>query len=499
MEPFVGKAAALLGISTPLYLFHMLDTHLKRDLRERFASYVFGTSQQSVADRVMLFHAFLLNIIGRGFWRRALSLLIISVFSIVFIYSLQYLENGDEFNKYTYKYISSLFDFNAFSILVFISFVLVDVVSFFQTLTFSRLAAYCKNVIEVGFLAVSDLVVSFFLVIFILPALIFVSHKLAARSHEATIRVALQDSLQEQSLSIRTALLMAAPRAGESDFERASDESVEVKVGDLAERGWSYGTPLMFIAPAHADVSVEKVAAKELTSVGNTVIFEKGVYSPEETSKIISEIIRSADGVVEVKPIDSYRDAFSNAIYTFDVVGTAGASNLKFWNDYKYLLRDVNFFGDDLDSIFQFGSKIYSENEIMWIGNLGKGVETINDRMIYKCDDAPLQTVSREEFVVEAGRCEKGYAMSAWGAAGIASMLSYKFGNQTILPILPTALSSIFLTFIIYISIIAWVTLPYINDILRRYTDSGADLLVNNQFKIIYALFVMIALPIFLY
>lgn len=479
-----------------MILFHLLDTHLKRDLRERFASYVFGTPQQSVSDRVKLFHVFLLNIIGRGFWRRTLSLLVISIVSIVFVYSIQFLENESHFNNFTYKYISSLLDLNTFSIFVFISFVAVDIISFFQTITFSRLAAYCKNIIEVAFLAVSDLVVSFFLVIFILPALIFVSHKLATRSHESAIKFAIQDGIQEQSLTIRTALLMAAPRADQVEVQ--GEAAAKIKVDDLGEAGWSYSVPMMFIAPAHADIAVEKVANREIATTGNTIIFEKGTFSPEETSKILAEIITSADGVNEVKPIESYRDSFSNSIYTYSISGFSEPSNLNFLEDYRYLLRDVNFFGSDLNSIFKFHSKIYSENDIMWIGSLSKGVDTASDRIIYKCDDERIKTVLRDEFIASAGKCNRGYAMSVWGATGIASLLSYKFDHQTLVPVLPTALSSIFLTFLIYISILAWISLPYVNELIRKYTDGGADLLINNQFKIIYGLIIIVSLPIFL-
>ncbi len=445
----------------------------------------------------MLFHEFLLTIIGRRFWRRTLSLSIISIISIVFVYSIQYFENKEQFEIFTSGYISSVFSLNTFSILVFLSFVIVDIISFFQTITFSRLAAYCKNVIEVAFLAFSDIIVSFFLVIFILPALIFVSHKIATRQHETTIRFALKDGLQPQTLSVRSALLMAAPRAeGDvADTDEATD-GVPMKVSDLSEHGWSYSTPTIFIAPQRGEISIEKIAKGEVAQAGQSVIFEKGQYTAEETSSIIAQILSIPKGVRDVRPIESYRDSFSNSIYSFDINGFASSSNLQFSSHYRYLLRDVNFFGSDLYSLFRFNSKVYSENDIMWLGTLTKGADSATDSVIYKCDEEPVKTAHREDFIAIASKCSKGYAMSEWGASGVASLLSYKFDHPTMVPILPTALSSIFLTFIIYIAIFMWICLPYINELLKKYTDGGAQLLVDNQFKIIYGVIVIAALPL---
>ncbi|MGO6684205.1 hypothetical protein [Rhizobium leguminosarum] len=492
---FLGTALAYVGLASPLLIFALVDRYIRDDLKVTFASHVFGTPSQSISDRVSLFHNTILSrALGKGFRTRLTRLVAIGAVSIFFVYSLQYFYHREAFDENTWPFIAAAMALHPFALYVMAAFLTVDAISFFQTITFARLAAYCKNPIEVLFLAFADIVVSLFLVIIILPVLIFAAHKFAEGPRPATIRIALDDVGNPQTVSTRDILTMAAPilEDSEDDLQDGVDTLKQV-----IDDGWIYSAPRMYLAPATESVSLDRVANGKVRSVGGTIIFEKGRSSASQTGEALAELIRTDASIKEARLLESYRDPFGRSIYTFEISGQSSASKLSLFKDYRFLMRDVNFFGNDFNQALQLGSKVYRENEIMWLGMVGNAIDSVTGSVVYKCDNGTLKSVDRLKFLVEAADgCSNGVAMSATGVAGIAAMLSYKFEEETVIPILPTALSSIFLTVMIYFSIIVWICLPYIRVALERYAVGGATLLKDNFFTITFVVVVLLSLPL---
>jgi len=483
---------AILGLASPLVVFNLLDKHLKAELRHKLADTVFGTSQP-VSERVTRFHKVLSSALGVGLLKRTLRLLMIGVISVLFIYSLQYFLKQDEFQSASIPFLKSIVHLNPFPILTMMSFVAVDAFSFYQTVTFSRLATYCKNPLEVVFIASSDILSSFFIVIIILPFLIIIAHRITSSDKEANIQIALDEITQVQSMSIRDAIKAGAPqlRGAEEDFDE-NQKNME----DVNTRGWYYNTPTVFVAPANEGLSPEEVVKRQLRSIGTTLFLEKGDFDPQQTANAIAKIIESNPYISSVKVNDSTRDVFGRSIYILSVSGKSGSRSSNILDDYMSLMYDINFFGYDMPKVFSLGSKKYSENDIVWLELINGLKFSENNKVVYICDDGGVTTTSKADFLSEkANECQNGVAMVPWGIQGIASVLSYNLKNETVIPILPTAVSSIFLTITIYFCIIAWLLLPYIRNLVEKFADNGSSLFINNQFKITFVVIFLIVYP----
>ncbi|QIO73927.1 hypothetical protein HA459_18665 [Rhizobium leguminosarum bv. trifolii] len=485
---------AVIGLASPLAISHFLDRILKAELKQKLSLYVFGAGNETVSQRVALFHALLMSALGAGFLKRSTRLLAIGVVSIIFVYSMQYFVQRDKFNDNTLPFIENIYSLRPFAIYVFISFVFVDAISFFQTTSFARLASYCRNPVEVIFLAFADIVVSLFLVIIFLPIFIFASHRIATIPHDAAVNVVLLESAQSQQITLRDLIRMAAPRVTKPD------RSVLDEAETISTEGWIYSNPNLYLGPQDADINIGKAVEGKLASGGGTLLFTKGDMSPQETAASIASLLKSNADVKEVRVLDTSNDLFGNAGYLFQIEGKSEYSGLSFLTSYGFIMRDVNFFGDDFYDAISLGSKTYNENDITFTGLLSGVVQKANGTVAYICDGTPVAIVDREEFLKDrAGECKKGVAMSGWSVAGVASLLSYNLDSSVEIPVLPTALSSIFLTIAIYASIISWISLPYIRAFAEDYTEDGTKLLTDNIFTVTFCLFYVLLAPLLFY
>ena len=489
---FFGQYLALIGLATPLAFSALLDRHLKADLKQRLSAYVFGAGTETVSHRVSLFSALLASALGVGPARRTFRLFVIGFLSIAFVYSLQYFVRYDQFAEDTLPFLKSVASLRPFAIYVLLSFAAVDAISFFQTATFSRLAAYCKNPIEVMFLAFADVVVSLFLVIIFLPMFLFASYSIATAPHDVNIKVALVEALQPQQFTISDIVMMAAPRIADAGENTIFDEAEAT-----AQQDWIYSNPRVFVQPGHADLSLETAARGRLPSAGGTLVFVKGDLSSEEVAVRLASILASNDNVDSASVLESSSDLFGNGVYSFAVQGRSEYSGFVFLTSYRSIMGDVNFFGDGFYDVFSLGSKTFDENEITYTGMLTRVViNREGGQVVYTCDDGPVKTVDRVEFLkLPKSACSRGVAMSEWSVAGIASLLSYNLEDELNIPVLPTALSSVVLTVIIYASIMIWILLPYITAFADRYTNEGAKFVTDHVFTISFVLIMFIFAP----
>lgn len=489
----IGHLLALVGLASPLAISHFLDRILKAELKEKFAAHVFGASDQTVSQRVALFNLLLASALGKGIFRRTVRLLAIGVVSIVFVYSLQYFLNNEQFEKNTLPFLTSISTFRPFAIFVFFSFVCVDAISFFQTTTFARLAAYCRNPIEVMFLAFADIVVSLFLVLIFLPAFLYFSHRIATVPHPTSVTVALLESIQSQQLTIREIIRMAAPRISEPD-ELSRDVNAEAKA--VGGNGWIYSNPRVFVGSRPEAVTIDAAQKGGLPTSGGTLLFSKGDMSLDEMASSVADLLKTNRDITKVRVLETSSDLFGNAAFSLTIEGQSSYSALSFMNAYSSIMRDVNFFGESFYDAISLGSKTFDENEITYNGYLTALVERAKGQVVVKCDTKTARIVDREEFLkLTDSDCSKGVAMSGWSVTGIATLLSYNLDNRLNIPVLPTALSSIFLTVLIYIAIISWILLPYLRSFAERYTDDGAKIIVDNVFTVSFCLLSVLVSP----
>ncbi|TNM66225.1 hypothetical protein [Aliirhizobium smilacinae] len=488
---------AVVGLASPLAVAHFLDRILKAELKERLSIYIFGSGHQTVSERVSLFNALLAAALGRGFLRRLIRLCIIGFVSIFFVYSAQYFFSNEEFDKHTLPFLVSIISLRPFSVFVVISFVLVDAISFFQTVTFSRLIAYCKNPVEVIFLAVADVVVSLFLVLIFLPVFLYVSHRVATVPHDAKISIVLLESVQRQQMSLSEIIMLAAPRVERPD---ESENELGKEALAIGESGWIYSNPRLFVSAKASEATIERAIDGKMPSAGGSLLFTRGDLTAAEIASSISALIEASPGITEARVNEAASDLFGNGGFSFFIEGRSQLSGWSFLTSYSSIMQDINFFGGDFAKAVSLQAKTVDENEITYTGFLSGLVREAKGEVVYVCDGRPVKKVDRSAFLMLSDAdCVKGVAMSAWSTAGISSLLSYNFENQLMIPVLPTALSSIFLTIIIYICTVVWICLPYFRSWAEAYTTSGARMLTDNIFTVSFLLLSAIASPFFAY
>lgn len=471
----------------------MLDRLLKAELKERLSLYIFGNGSQTVSHRVSLFNVLLTSALGTTFIGRTARLLLIGLVSIIFVYSLQYFFKREAFDQSTLPFLQQVLSMRPFAIYVLISFVGVDAISFFQTASFARLAAYCKNPIEVAFLAFADVVVSLFLVIVFLPVFIYASHRIAASPHDAYIRLVLVESIQSQKLGLRELILMPAPRVTAPDSFNS-----EMKKEDdlLADAGWIYSSPRLYVGAKDENVTIARAINGEISEAGDSLIFVKGDIKTEEVARMIAIVLKTSKGVNEVKAVDTSSDLFGNAAYAFEVSGTSRSMPLTFLSSYSFIMGDINFFGAGIYEALSLGSKTFEENGITYNSFLSNVVDGMDGKIVYKCDDQVAKEIDREDFIKSTSECWEGVAISSSAISGMLSLLSYNLENNLDIPVLPTALSSVFLTILVYASILIWILLPYIRTLAERFTEKGAIALTNNIFTVSFCLAAIVIVPI---
>jgi hypothetical protein len=491
----LGSVLAVAGIGSPLIIFAFLDKYLKKEYKANLTNRLFGHADEGLPDRVSSYSLFLYKFLGVGYIRRALTFFLISILSISFVYSLQYLFNYSSFFSATLPFIKSIITLNVFSIAVFLSFVFVDVVSFYQTLTFARLSASCRNPLEVAFIGLADLALSFLLVIILLPFLIIASHIFTTSQKENSVNVGLSAEITRQNIYISDIIRMSSLKP-----MSPSEEEVGYRedLRKLEGSGWSYTSTIINATSENNKFSLSELADGITASAGATIFFFKGILTAEEKSKLISKILIRSKTVDSVEVIDSYENMFGQYYLILKITGKSPGSGLSFLKDYKYVLGDVNFFDSYIVDIFEFGQKVYLEDDLTWLGNFSSAKDSNLDTVFFVCDDMKVDNLPRKEFLErDWANCEEAVAMSAASLFGLVSILSYKFEDQIVIPILPTAISSIYLTFVIYLSLIVWIFIPSLMKFADKYLESGSNLVVDNIFKITYAFVLIVFLPIY--
>lgn len=495
MATSLANLLSIVGLTSPAIIFWAMDRYFRKDLKNKLADAVYGSTNSTLAERISLLHNLIQRSLGNSASTKLLRLIILSIISIAFIYSAQYHINRDAFNNIAKTAINSAHENPTFLALTAISFIVVDLISFLQTLTFLRLTGNCKNIFEIAFLAIADVTLSLFIVIAVLPVLIFVIHKTTTFPQQRTIYLALSGGVQRQDLSIYQVLRMAVPTIRQS----TPKEEWELKE-DLAQfnaSGWYYNMPDVY-ATDRKQPDVDEAADGLEFSAGQSLYLTKGDMSIEQEGSMLAEIISTHPNITSARYKDGLSDTFGNYIMIFEVVGTGDYSRLNLFSNYSSLMSDVNFFGQDFGKVFSLSEKGYSENELAWKSIFNNFVSGMDDTLVLKCANEKPIELSKSDFSKRSDKCPNAVGATKLNIEGIGALSSYKFSNVGVIPILPTSLSSIFLTFTIYVMTLAWIILPYARRFVAQFSEDGDKLFTQNVFFITFSVFVAALLPIWL-
>ncbi len=490
---------SLIGLSSPIILCVFLDRYLRNDLKAKVTESVYGSIDTPLSDRISLLYESLHRALGRSYTSRIIRLSIISLISILFIYSIQYFLNYKEFTYNISKLEKSIYNNPIFSILVLLSFMAVDVISFAQTLTFMRLTVHCKNVFEVIFLGFADIAISLIIVIVLMPIFIFITHKISTKPRETTYYLSMTSGTQRQDISIYDVIRMTAPWAfkKDQDSEQAFNEDREkYNLGD-----WYYTNPSISATDSTNTPDLEVAAAGLDYHLGKTLYLTKNINSSDTEANFLKKIMTTHENIERVDIVSSESDVFGNQVILFKIYGRATYSKLNLLYDYTSIMNDINYLGNDLGKFTKLSNKLYSENDLTYMA-LFNGLENrIGKTMYFACNETNVVEGDHSFLISEDNKeCTNGVAMSKNMLEGLASISSYKFSDGAQIPILPTSLSSIFLTAFLYICSLSWIALPYIRRIIHTYAEDGEILVTRHVFTITFSTLIIITSPlIFVY
>jgi hypothetical protein len=243
--------------------------------------------------------------------------------------------------------------------------------------------------------------------------------------------------------------------------------------------------PDLIVAPATPPLTEEDVMSSPKYTAGSTIYFQRGNWPEAQSAAALAKLLRQNKLVDAASVSAADVGMLGQTVYIFDVSGRSASPSLSLFENYRYFLGNVNFFGSDISKIRTFSSKSFDENSIIWYGFVDKISDLYTGDLVVACDDNPAIKISAEAFLRGGMKdCKDGIATPQRALDGISALLSYKFKNILQIPILPTALSSIFLTGIIYLTLLTWTLLPTIRVLLNRYTEKGEVLLEDNVFKV---------------
>lgn len=472
-----------------------MDRYLRQDLKNRLADSVYGSANSTLAERITLLHGLIQTSLGSSTLTKLLRLTTVSIISIVFIYSIQFHANRQSFDSIFANIVTNLRENPTFILLTATSFVIIDLISFFQTLTFMRLTGNCKNIFEIAFLAIADITLSLFIVIAVLPVLIFVVHKTTTFPQERTVHLAISGGLQRQDLSIYEVLRMAVPT-----IRPSSPEEESAFKGDLANfnaSGWYYNMPNLSATDKGAPELDQAVAGLEFR-YGQSLYFTKGDMTIEEEGLMLAEALTMHSNIVKAVFKDGYSDTFGNYVVILEIVGTGDYSRLSLLANYPSLMSDVNFFGQDFGKVFNFAEKGYTENQLAWESIFNTFVKDMGETIVLKCENEKPVDLARKSFANEGRECSRGVAITKLNVEAISALTSYKMSNPGSIPVLPTSLSSIFLTAVIYIMTLGWIILPHVRRMIAKYTEDGDRIFTENVFMISLFVVFFACLPVWL-
>jgi len=427
-----------------------------------------GTPDYPYQHRFAVIHA----LVGRFFSGTIIGCLfkltLLRISFISFIIILQYYINNDNFNESSKYFLDGMLKFNNTYIYILLSFVIIDIISFYQTVFFLRIASYSQNIVQVGFLGIADIIMSLFLVIMILPFFmsVIVIATASRDRQEALIAFSAGQLPQRLDLYGLSSFLIFEPEA-------RSQEAREQSIANLQGAGWTYDAFSISIEANDLDADTVDRAKDFKYLFGQRLVFSKGIKSVNELPEMISDMLEFSEPYIRSYVTDSYKSPLGQYVFIIRIEGEYSPRLSPIPSIYCHVMRSVNFFDIDLPDVFTLGGKIVSDNEIHYLENIYRhsGTQLLTD-WILNCDNSVYKINPEDEsFVERAMQCTTGVAMPLEHIGYFSDTFAYNLsGDRISVPVLPMALSSLALTALIYYFTIGFLLLNIVSPIIERFT-----------------------------
>lgn len=206
----LANTLAAIGLFSPIAITLYLDKNAKDSHKKLLNTVIINSTETTLIKYIHTIEKYWSHRISKP-KKFVLDMSIISFIAIIFVMSFQFYISPTDFQQDSKVFIEQIIEFDLFAILALASLIFVDIISFYQTTVFFRFARHCKNLFEITFIGIADVLMSFFLAVFILPILIATAFNVSRVSTENSFYLGMSVEPAQANLDFYEAIYFAAP------------------------------------------------------------------------------------------------------------------------------------------------------------------------------------------------------------------------------------------------------------------------------------------------
>jgi hypothetical protein len=421
---------------------------------------------------------------------------LVTLMMLTVLFLLQAYTKGNEFDKVSDPFLTSLWNRDASAWIIVIGVIVVDFLSISQTIFFLRISAYCRAVWEIIVLTAADIILSLVIFIFILPIFVTAGF-LVPQKTDGTV-VALLSTTEptrqtSQNYNLLRSLLIFDPRHPSADIEDIAS--------DIRRRQWlSYEYKVSVVRRRDADSGIEEVFHKAL-SAGSLSVLAHGHVDNLQALEFVADALKREPEISGVKILEKY-NTFYAAMILLRYRATPAIQLSYFSRVYSSVLTQMNFLDDKIFDIIRFSSPSISQSDVIAAYSSATATSKYfrsSHRQYNWCDgeisfrDVKLPFDLDQKF----DNCKGAISLESFGLGNLASFARYNLDQDLHVPISPFALSSLTATIAIYYLIFSGLALRVLRLFVGRISREGEATLERYFFVITTLALAVISLPIF--
>jgi hypothetical protein len=364
-----------------------MDSAIKPELKLRFFRKLYrrkSDRQAGLIAEIPLYYAVISSLVGLPSIRKLIvRSIIITILMLALLTALQANLRNEEFTTKTLPFIDGIVDFDLHIWLMLLGVVIIDLISIYQTLTFIRISRGCRNVLELGFVATADILLSLILFITIFPifaAIAVMSNIPSANTFYALISAT--PTLQDRSLIERLQSFLV--------FNPLKDPDLvpKAEIDRLAGRRWHFRQyNLAYLSSAEKDLTLAR-AITEAQRAGSLASQTRGNLTDQEVFDVFHKFFQKDRTIKSVEVIDTHETLV--AAYILLKIETSNSIQYRrILQTYVSVMKELNFLDENLANVLALKSTNITGNTIAFqyavVEARNRALNSNQDKYIY-CD-----------------------------------------------------------------------------------------------------------------
>jgi hypothetical protein len=468
-----------------------LDSITKPELRKGLVDLTFKnktTKEMIISAHKILKVLYLPDRLGSFVGRSAL---ITSIALIALTYA-QYNKNIDAFKDDTAPFLLKLLSGDPLCVIFMIGIYFIDAISSYFTIVVIRVSRICNNIMEFMFLSISDVVMTFLIVIFILPAFLTFSVLREDKPNQPYNVILKSGTAKQDNLtsSLWANILIFNP------MEKHKDQNAK-KLELFPSWNLEHWSIIL-----RDDLNTKRDIGAIYNSSENsdTIYFQsKGFLGRAEVFSYLLKALTAIDEITNVQQLETYEAPLEDFYGLIEYKSTYKPSINDFKQVYLQTIGDINFISNKIFDLIQLDEVNVSQNSVLWNYNLGR-ISNDDSYSIIVCDGSIIKEKNNMytyTSIEKYENCKKAIAVRSIILSKLKQYTIYNFENNLQFPLSPFVLSSISTTIIIYYTIIVFILVNYLPIASAKFLDG--DFLSKSIFSIYSIILITLVIPLSLF